>query len=97
MGSGQAGIVDAYAKMGTRHPFSMAEVLLTPHYLYFPVTEWCANCQKICVGSMEDRQALLDIHLNSGLVKVPDDPVLPYVLKVHNGELMPIPLPGEEA
>lgn len=73
-----------------RHPMEVAEILLTPPHLT-KGTAFCGNCQKICVGTLEGRRALLGLHLNSGLAKIPEDPTLLNYLKTVNAELEPYP------
>lgn len=79
-----------------RHPMEVAEILLTPEHIKTG-TEYCGNCQKICVGTIEDCRALLELHLNSGVVKIPEDPTLLSYLKAANTQLEPYPIPSEQA
>ena len=78
-----------------RHPMEVAEILLSPEHI-IKGTEYCSYCQKVCLGTPEGRRALLELHLNSGVVHIPEDPTLLYYLKAYNGSLQPKPIPGEE-
>ena len=74
----------------TRHPMELAEMVITQG------TEYCGNCHKVCVGTKKDTTALLKLHLNSGVVKIPDDPTLLLNLKSANARLEKYPIPDEE-
>ena len=60
------------------------------------VTEYCGNCAKICVGSKHETTALFKMHLNSGPVKIPDDPTLVLNLATENSKLEKYRIPEEE-
>jgi ferredoxin len=97
--TGYAGIIDSFRNTRyrrPRHPMEIAEILLTHDHAGVKGTEYCGSCQKICVGTMENRRALLELHLNSGVVQIPKDPTMLNYLKDYNGSLQPYPIPGEE-
>jgi ferredoxin len=95
-GSGIEGILYGVVNMGTtRHPMELAEMELSPSLWRFDGTEFCGYCQKVCLGTPEERQALLELHLNSGVVQIPEDKTLLNYLKIHNSKLRPWPIPGE--
>jgi hypothetical protein len=73
-----------------RHPKELAEMVLTNG------TEYCGNCAKICVGSKEETTALFKMYLNSGPVKIPDDPSLVLNLITENQKLEKYRIPEEE-
>jgi epoxyqueuosine reductase QueG len=78
------------ADRSLRHPKELAEIILTNG------TEYCGNCAKICVGTKEESTALLKVHLNSGVVKIPDDPTLVLNLAAANSQLEKYRIPEEE-
>ena len=79
-----------------RHPYEIAEGLLSAPDGHVHIgTEYCGNCQRVCVGTMEGRRALMDLHINSGPVQIPDDPSLLNHLRSYNGTLQPYPIPDE--
>jgi epoxyqueuosine reductase QueG len=89
------GLVEFFGKMleadrFLRHPKELAEMLLTDG------TEYCGNCAKICVGSKKETTALFKMHLNSGPVKIPDDPTLVLNLVTENSKLEKYRIPEEE-
>jgi ferredoxin len=73
-----------------RHPMELAEVLITEG------TEYCGNCNKVCVGSKRDNAALLRLHVNSGIVKIPADLTLVLHLESANAKLEKYRIPAEE-
>ena len=78
-----------------RHPMEIAEILLSPDHGGVKGTEYCSYCQKVCVGTMEERRSLLELHLNSGVLQIPEDPSLLNYLRAYNGTLQPHPIPDE--
>ena len=73
-----------------RHPMDVAEMIITRG------TEWCGNCQKICVGSKKGNAALFKLHLNSGVLPIPKEPTLLYQIESANAELDKYHVPVEE-
>ncbi|MEE9436471.1 MAG: hypothetical protein V3V37_07275, partial [Candidatus Adiutricales bacterium] len=73
-----------------RHPKEMADMVLTNG------TEYCGNCLKICIGKKEDTAALFKLHLNSGVVDIPDDPSISLNLISANAKLEKYRVPVEE-
>lgn len=73
-----------------RHPKEMAEMVLTNG------TEYCGNCLKICIGPKKDTAALFKLHLNSGVVDIPDDPSISLNLISANAKLEKYRVPVEE-
>ena len=89
------GLVEFFGKLleadrFLRHPKELAEMVLTNG------TEYCGNCAKICVGSKEETTALFKMYLNSGPVKIPDDPSLVLNLITENQKLEKYRIPEEE-
>ena len=78
------------ADRSLRHPKELAEMILTDG------TQYCGNCLKICVGSKADVTALFKMHLNSGVVEIPDDPSLVLNLVGANSRLEKYQIPQEE-
>jgi len=64
-----------------RHPMELAEMEITGG------STFCAYCNKVCVGSKKDNAAMFKLHLNSGLVEIPDDPTMLFNLQDHNNKL----------
>ncbi|MBW1709451.1 MAG: epoxyqueuosine reductase [Deltaproteobacteria bacterium] len=73
-----------------RHPKELAEMLITNG------TEYCGNCLKVCVGSKKETAALFELHLNSGIAEIPDDPSLILNLTTANNALEKYHIPTEE-
>jgi len=73
-----------------RHPMELAEMEITGG------TTFCAYCNKVCVGSKKENAALLKMHIDSGLVDIPDDPTLLFQLKDHNNKLEQYHIPSRE-
>jgi epoxyqueuosine reductase QueG len=61
-----------------RHPMELAEMVIDPEL------QFCGNCQKICVGAREQKDALFETHLNAGLVPIPDSPTMLVNLEDEN-------------
>ena len=94
-----AGIFDSFRNnryREPRHPMEVAEILLTPDHI-MTNTRWYGNCSKVCMATMEERSALLELHINSGVAQIPDDPTLLHHLRAYNARLQPHRIPGEEA
>lgn len=83
-----AAFVDAN-RLG-RHPMELAEMEITNG------TTYCGYCHKVCVGSKKENAALLKMHIDSGLVRIPEDATMLYHLKDHNNKLMPLRIPSLE-
>lgn len=66
-----------------RHPMELAEGIIDPHLQY------CGNCQKVCVGDRKRKDALLRLHIESGVVDIPNDPTMIAHLEDANDELVP--------
>jgi epoxyqueuosine reductase QueG len=66
-----------------RHPMELAEGIVDPHLQY------CGNCQKVCVGDRKRKDELFKLHIQSGLVDIPDDPTMIAHLEDANNELVP--------
>ena len=62
-----------------RHPMEIAEMVITNG------TQYCGNCQKICLGNKKDTAALFKIHMNSGLAEIPKEPTM--LLQVEKANL----------
>ena len=77
-----------------RNPMDIAEILLTPDHI-ITNTVWCGYCSKICQSTMEERRALLELHLNSGVAKIPEDPTLLNYLRRVKLQREGYPIPGE--
>jgi hypothetical protein len=45
---------------------------------------------------MEERRALMELHINSSVVQIPKDPTMLNYLKEYSGNLQPHPIPGED-
>lgn len=73
-----------------RHPKELAENVISGG------TEYCGNCLKVCVGSKKDTAAMLKLHLNSGLVDIPNDRTLVLNLDSANHKLEQYRIPKEE-
>ncbi|MBL7176342.1 MAG: epoxyqueuosine reductase [Desulfobacteraceae bacterium] len=73
-----------------RHPKELAETIITNG------TEYCGNCHKVCVGSKEETAALLKLHLESGVVDIPEDRSLILNLTTANSRLEKYHIPTEE-
>jgi len=73
-----------------RHPTELAEMVLTNG------AECCGNCAKICIGSKEDNAAIYKMHLNSGVVEIPNDPSLVLHLTTASSKLEKYRVPEEE-
>lgn len=78
------------ADRSLRHPKELAEMILSDG------TEYCGNCAKVCVGSKPETTALFKMHLDSGPVKIPDDPTLVLNLVVENAKLEKYRIPEDE-
>lgn len=74
----------------TRHHMELVEIVIDQG------TEYCGNCQKVCVGTLKDRLALKQLHIDSGVVKIPDDPTLLLNLRAANANLEKYPIPEEK-
>jgi epoxyqueuosine reductase QueG len=72
----------------TRHPMESAERIIDPHLQY------CGNCQKVCVKDRARKDALFKLHIQSGLVDIPNDPTMMVHLKDANQELVPYDIEG---
>jgi epoxyqueuosine reductase len=72
----------------TRHPMELAERIIDPHLQY------CGNCQKVCVKDRARKDALFKLHIQSGLVDIPNDPTMMVHLKDANQELVPYDIEG---
>lgn len=73
-----------------RHPAEVAEQVITNG------TEYCGNCQKICVGSKKDNAALFKLHMNSGVVAIPEEANLLLNVKSANLHLEKYRMPADE-
>ncbi len=73
-----------------RHPKELAEIIITDG------TQYCGNCLKVCVGPKKDTASLFKMHLNSGVVEIPDDPSLILNLTTANNTLEKYHIPDEE-
>jgi len=73
-----------------RHPMELAEMEITNG------TTYCGYCHKVCVGSKKENTALLKMHIDSGLVRIPDDPTMLHQLQDHNNKLQPYRIPTLE-
>ena len=54
-----------------------------------PNLQYCGNCQKVCVGDRKRKDALLELHIESGVVDIPNDPTMIAHLEDANDELVP--------
>ena len=59
-------------------------------------TQYCGYCHKVCVGTRKDIAALFKLHVNSGLVQIPEDPTLLLHLDQANTRLEKYRIPVEE-
>lgn len=66
-----------------RHPMELAERVIDPEL------QFCGNCHKICVGDRKQKYTLFKMHLNSGMVEIPDDPTRLLKLRDKNYQVMP--------
>ena len=66
-----------------RHPMELAEMAIDQEL------QWCGNCHKICVGDRKQKDTLFKMHLNSGMVEIPDDPTRLLKLRDKNYQVMP--------
>ena len=66
-----------------RHPMELAERIMDPHLQY------CGNCHKVCVGDRKRKDALFRLHIQSGLVDIPNDPTMIAHLEDVNSALLP--------
>jgi epoxyqueuosine reductase QueG len=66
-----------------RHPMELAEGIIDPHLQY------CGNCQKVCVKDRARKDALFKLHIDSGLVEIPNDPTMIAHLEDANQALIP--------
>jgi hypothetical protein len=73
-----------------RHPAELAEIEITSG------TQFCGNCTKVCVGSKKENAAMFKLHVDSGVVDIPQDPALMYYLRQANARLQPYAIPVEE-
>ncbi|MBI4768405.1 MAG: hypothetical protein HY787_28075 [Deltaproteobacteria bacterium] len=73
-----------------RHPKELAEIIITGG------TEYCGNCAKICQGSKEETVAMMKLHLNSGVIDIPEDASLLLNLTTANARLDKYHVPEEE-
>lgn len=90
------GILDSFKNTGyrqPRHPMEVAEGLLSQDHVLNIDIDYCGYCQKVCAGTLEERRALMELHINSGVVQIPEDPTLLNYLKEYNGGLQPHPIP----
>jgi epoxyqueuosine reductase QueG len=71
-----------------RHPMELAEGLVDPSLQY------CGNCQKVCVKDRARKDALFELHIDSGLVDIPKDPTMIAHLEDVNRELVPYDIEG---
>ena len=56
--------------------------------------QYCGNCQKVCVKDRARKDALFKLHIQSGLVDIPDDPTMIAHLEDANQELVPYDIEG---
>lgn len=66
-----------------RHPMELAERIMDPHLQY------CGNCHKVCVGDRKRKDALFRLHIQSGVVEIPNDPTMIAFLEDVNDDLTP--------
>lgn len=72
-----------------RHPMELAEKIITNG------TQYCGYCHKVCVGTKKDNAALLKLHIDSGLVEIPEDPTMLLHLESANTNLEKYHIPAE--
>jgi epoxyqueuosine reductase QueG len=67
----------------SRHPMELAERVMDPHLQY------CGNCQKVCVGDRKRKDILFKLHIQSGVIEIPNDPTMIAHLEDVNCDLVP--------